>query len=41
VPFIGAEGGGKRPDGGGERSAAMERHDGGRGDRFGRGSAEE
>jgi hypothetical protein len=39
--FYRCRGGGKRPDDGGERTATVERHDGGGGDRFRRGSAEE
>jgi hypothetical protein len=39
--FFWCRGGGKRPDGGGERQAAVEHYDGGVGGRFGRGSTEE
>jgi hypothetical protein len=39
--FYRCRGGGKRPDDGGEWPTAVERHDGGGGGRFGRGSAEE
>jgi hypothetical protein len=39
--FYRCRGGGRRPDDGGEWAAVVERHDGGGGDHFGRGSAGE